>query len=197
MEVLWVFPQQVMFALNCHLWQLLFLSQNCQLPRPHQENFGKVTGITHCEVLIATSSCAGPWNKLQLSKIVHSLPTPGPIQLFGFPRLGTPPHRLPVASLPSESCKWGCHILWLRMLYCIENYFKNCKQRAGLCLHLTSKPVTLPFLTGNLLMWREAGTCAGGSCMTEPEKSRHICRQRHEPLLRGCGPQGLPIWHSS
>lgn len=34
----------------------------------------------------------------------------------------------------SESCKWGCHILWLRRLYFIDNYFKICKQRVDLWL---------------------------------------------------------------
>lgn len=32
----------------------------------------------------------------------------------------------------SESCKWGCHILWLRRLYFIDNYFKICKQSRSL-----------------------------------------------------------------
>lgn len=36
----------------------------------------------------------------------------------------------------SESCKWGCHILWLRALYFID-YFKTFKHRVGLWLDLT------------------------------------------------------------
>lgn len=50
--------------------------------------------------------------------------------------------------------------------------------RVGLCLHLTSKHITFPFLTGILLMRRGAGTCAGASCVSEPEKGWHIYRQR-------------------
>lgn len=63
----------------------------------------------------------------------------------------------------SESCKWGCHILWLRLLYFIENYFKNCKQRVGLCFDLTTKCITFPFLTGIQLIRKEAGKWAGAT----------------------------------
>lgn len=66
-----------------------------------------------------------------------------------------------------------------------------------LCLTSDFQTHCFSFFTGILMRRREAGTGAGASCVSEPEKHRHLCQQRHEPLLRGCGPQGLPIWHSS
>lgn len=74
----------------------------------------------------------------------------------------------------SESCKWGCHILWLRMLYFIENYFKNCKQRVGLCLDLTSKYITFPFPRDPTDAEGNWGVCREGPSGSELEKHEHL-----------------------
>lgn len=135
--------------------QCMSLSENCRLsaqtsPQPHPTP-GKrweVTGITYCDILIATSFlCWGSRNGFQLSKVVHSVPTPVPIQLFPASTIGNSSFTDCLwRHCHSESCKWGGHILWLRMLYFIGNYFKNCKQSGGLCSNLTSKCIIFAFL---------------------------------------------------
>lgn len=134
MDVLWAFPQQMMFALNCNLW-VRSPATSVPLTKLSTPTPGKLWGGDRNHPLWRSDShqflCRGQWNELQLSKMVLSLPTPAPVQLFSVSSIGKPSSRTACGVTASESCKWGCHILWLRMLYCIENYFKNCKQRVG------------------------------------------------------------------
>lgn len=75
-----------------------------------------------------------------------------------FPCSGTPPQWLTAPRhCHSESCKWGCHILWLSSLYFIENCFKNCKQIVGL-----RKCITFPFLKQPQLLGRKIRMCSQG-----------------------------------
>lgn len=72
---------------------------SCQPPL--QENGGEVTGTTYCEVLIATGFlCWGQWAWLWLSETGYLVPATVPFNCSAFPRSGTPPQSLPVASLP-------------------------------------------------------------------------------------------------
>lgn len=92
----------------------------------------------------------------------------------------------------SESCKWECHILWLRRLYFIENYFKNCKQRIGLCLDVISKRHHFVFCHRDPPdVERDWEVCRGRSCESELGTT-NICQQKNAPLLKGCDPQSLP-----
>lgn len=174
MEVLWVFPQQVMFALNCHLW-VRNPATSVPLTKLSTPTPGKLRGGDRNHPLWSPDSHQFHGTSFNyLSSFTANSSTRSIVQCFldWEPLLADCQWRHCLLNHANEdviSSDSGCFIALKIIL--------GTASRVGLCLHLTSKPITFPLLTGTLLMRREAGTCAGVSCGSEPEKRWHIYPQ--------------------